>query len=271
MRAATGGIARTMGSVAAFPPIGYPLLLCWQRGWLPAPAGDVTVRLSDDRILYCARADRTQRTMSLGLYEPAETRLVASLLRPGDVFVDVGAHIGWFTTVGARQVGASGAVIACEPYPPNTRALRKNLALNNAQNVRVVEQALGSHDGVLSLAMATDSGSVTALGWAEEARFAVPMATLDHIAADLPEIALLKVDVEGWEIRVLRGATETLSRTRNVVVELNGPALTAAGSSGEEVTELLRGAGFTTFEPIGQIGLRRLVRSREVTNVLARR
>jgi FkbM family methyltransferase len=209
--------------------------------------------------------------MYLGLFEPAETRMITRLLRSGDIFIDVGAHIGWFTTLAANHVGHDGHVVACEPYPSNAAALRANLALNGAENVRVLEVALGSEAGTLSLAsVAGESGSVTALDWAGDGRVDVAMTTLNAIAADIGNIALVKLDVEGWEMRVLSGAAEVLERVRHILVEVNGPTLRAAGSSPAELVELLRSQGFTEFRPVAQTGLRRLHRS-AVSNVLASR
>ena len=71
--------------------VGYPLLVSWQKGWLRAPRGRDEVRLRDGRTLLCDLSDSTQRTMALGLYEPAETRVVTEILKPGDTFIDVGA------------------------------------------------------------------------------------------------------------------------------------------------------------------------------------
>src|ERR1019366_3705525 len=150
--------------VAAAPLVGYPLLLCWQKGWLPKPGSDATALLRDGRFLQCQLADRTQRTMYFGLFEPRETRLLRDLLAPGDTFIDVGAHIGWFTTVAARRVGGAGQVVACEPYPSNAVMLKGNLARNDCKNVRVVEAALGSRPGTIILAKAGgDSGGGTGL------------------------------------------------------------------------------------------------------------
>jgi FkbM family methyltransferase len=264
------GGARWLHRVAAFPPVAYPLLLCWQRHWLPIPHGDAEVCLRDHRLLRCRLSDQTQRTMFFGLFEPAETSLVTGLLGPGDTFIDVGAHIGWFTTVASARVGPAGRVIACEPYPANADLLKENLSLNDAHNVQVVESALGSRPGTLTLA-GGDSGSVTALEWVPAARVEVPMTTLDEVAAGVPVITLLKVDVEGWEAHVLGGAARALPRTRNVLIEINRPALKKAGSSPEEIFDLLRSSGFSTFRPVAQTGLRRLLSSADVSNVLASR
>ena len=259
-----------LNRVAAIPAVGYLLLLCWQNGWLPKPRGNATVLLSDGRLLQCRLADRTQRTMYLGLFEPRETRLLDKLLDPEDTVIDVGAHIGWFTTVAARAVGDAGQVVACEPYPFNATMLKYNLAQNNCQNVRVVESALGDRFGTLTLATAGDSGGVTALDWARSGRVEVPMTTLDEVAAGLGAVTLIKVDVEGWEAHVLRGAARTLAHTKYVLIEINPQALRKAGSSPDEIFCLLRKAGFTNLVTLAESGFRRLHRT-AVSNALAMR
>lgn len=264
-------IGNLLKRTAALPAVGYPLLLSWQRGWIRAPRGISEMRLKDGRALRCDLADSTQRTMALGLFEPAETRVVTELLQPGDAFIDVGAHIGWFTTIASRRVGSNGEVIACEPYPANAAALKENLALNNARNVRIVEMALGSQPGELSLAPAGDSGGITALDWGQGERVTASMTTLDEVAAGMPAITLLKLDVEGWEPHVLRGGSAALQRTKNVLIEINKPALKKAGSSADELYSLLRDAGFATFSPVAARGVRRLLPDNQLFNVLARR
>jgi len=265
-----GGLRkRIFYQVIAFPLMSYPLLLCWRKGWLPKPQHEATACLKDGRLLRCQLADMTQRTMYFGLFEPRETRLLGELLNPGDTFIDVGAPIGWFTTIAAACVGSAGRVIACEPYPANRSMLKINLAQNSDKNVRVVEAALGDHPGKISLAKSDgNSGGVTALDWAWDGRVEVPVTTLDEVSAGLETIALLKIDVEGWEAHVLQGAARTLSRTDRVLIEINDIALKKAGSSSEEILDLLRRAGFSRFTPILQGGLRRLHHA-EVTNTLA--
>jgi FkbM family methyltransferase len=267
----SGFTVNPFGGSPAPPVVGYPLLLAWQKGWLRPPHGVSEVRFKDGRTLRCDLSDSTQRTMSLGLFEPPETSLVRRLLKPGDTFLDVGAHIGWFTTIASRLVGDDGAVIACEPYPANAAALKENLALNNAQNVRLVEMALGSEPGELSLALAGDSGGISALDWGQGERVTATMTTLDEVTAEVPAITLLKMDVEGWEAHVLRGGSAALRRTENVLFEVNKPVLKKAGSSAEELYALLREAGFSSFLPVAQHGVRRLLPNGLLYNVLARR
>lgn len=249
--------------------IGYSLILCWNKGWLRQPNSKATAFLRDGRILSCDLAHDVDRTMYLGLFEPAESQLIAKLLKPGDTFIDVGAHIGWYTTIASRCVGETGQVIAVEPYPQNAVALRENLARNGSRNVRVAETALGSKKGTLTLS--GSSGAVTALEWTRrQGLIEVPMSTLDDIAADVDVVAFIKIDVEGWETHVLKGAASTLSRTKHVLIEINPGNIAKAGTSAEEILDILRGAGFTTFKRVTQVGLRRFHRN-PVMNVLAMR
>jgi FkbM family methyltransferase len=270
MSIGTTGAAHALYRSASSQIVGYPLLMAWQRGWLPVPRSEGTARFKDGRLLSFDLGDRTQRTMYLGLFEPEETSLVQEILRPGDVFVDVGAHVGWFATLAARRVGPAGRVLACEPYPPNAARLRQNLARNQCENVQIVGAAVGSVAGTLNLAAGGDSGSVTALDWAQDDRISVPVLTLDDVTEGQENIALIKVDVEGWEPHVLRGACSTLSRTQRVLIEINRPALSKAGSSQDELVSLLRQSGFVNFRRVAATGLRRLRRS-EVGNLLASR
>jgi FkbM family methyltransferase len=210
--------------------------------------------------------------MYLGIFEPSETILFKELLAQGDTFIDIGAHIGWYTTIGSKLVG-NGNVVAFEPYKTNALTLKENLTLNNCTNVLVLEVALGDQEGTLALASSDgDSGSVTALPWAHDGRSQVPLVALDEVIVDVDirSAALIKIDVEGWEAHVIRGGERTVSGAKRVLVEINRPALEKAGSSQEEIFDLLRGAGFTNFLHVVEGGLRRFT-SKEVSNVLATR
>ena len=264
--------SRPMYKVTSRSLVGYSLLVCWRFGWLPVPHGVVIASLRDGRAIKCQLSDRTQRTMYLGVFEPSETILFKELLAQGDTFIDIGAHIGWYTTIGSKLVG-NGNVVAFEPYKSNVLPLKENLTLNNCANVVVLEVALGDQEGTLTLASSDgDSGSVTALPWAHDGRSQVPLVALDEVIVDVDirSAALIKIDVEGWEAHVIRGGGRTMSGAKRVLVEINRPALEKAGSSQEEIFDLLRGAGFTNFLHVVEGGLRRFT-SNEVSNVLATR
>jgi FkbM family methyltransferase len=152
------------------------------------------------------------------------------LLRPGSVFFDVGANVGFLTLIGAKLVGDRGVVYAFEPVPANTAALRRNVRLNGFANVILIEKAISSAPGREKLILAVDSGGA-ALAVAdrppdEAGAMDVEVTSIDALIQDgqARPPAVVKVDVEGAEIQVLQGMAATLDRCRPAVLyELDGP------------------------------------------------
>ena len=143
-------------------------------------------------------------------YEPV--RWVAP--RPGEVFLDAGAYVGWYSIQAARAVGPSGRVIALEPDPVNRSQLERNLKLNDIQNTTVVPCAVWSGTGRVGwrpgdqpvwhrVGEAGESGKIEAI-------------SVDDLVKrlGLPRVDWIKLDIEGAEVEALRGASETLRRFR---------------------------------------------------------
>ena len=156
-----------------------------------------------------------QRAIAYGVSDESELRLVRRVLGPGDTVLDVGANVGLYTLAMADAVGREGRVHAFEPNPSTLTRLKRNLALNGCDNVVVHAVAVGDRDAVVALRSAdpTESGLATVVGDGTElAR--VPQVTLDDAAADhgFSSVALLKLDVEGAESSVLRGAADLIAR-----------------------------------------------------------
>ena len=159
---------------------------------------------------------------ALGSVEPEVQDALAELLRPGDVFYDVGANIGYFTLIGARLVGPSGRVVAVEPQPEARQRLEHNVAINGFDNVTAIEAAVAdeegeselvvSHEGILEWA-ALETSPTT-----DVPKINVRVTTLDALRADLPPPTVVKLDVEGAEIRAVRGMRELLRSDRPAVV-----------------------------------------------------
>lgn len=146
----------------------------------------------------------------LGTYEAPLQRLLADALRPGDVFYDIGANVGFFSLLASQRVGA-GRVIAFEPLPANLELLRRNLALNGADNVSIVDAAVADTSG---RARFTVGGSASQGALADEG-IEVAVVALDEL--DLPPPTVMKIDVEGAESRVLAGAVRLLTHHRPVI------------------------------------------------------
>ncbi len=149
-----------------------------------------------------------------GEFEPLESRFIGDELASTDVFVDVGANIGYYTCMARAK---SVHTIAIEPLDSNLRVLYKNVSANGWRDgVEVFPVALSDVPGLLEL-YGTNTGASLIPGWAGRARSKgriVPVSTLDTLLASRFEgqRLLIKVDVEGVEHQVLRGAARTLAR-----------------------------------------------------------
>src|SRR5262249_17858089 len=138
-------------------------------------------------------------------------------LRSGDVVVDVGANVGLYTLTGAVGVGPKGKVYAIEPNPRIAGYLAGNVELNGCNQVTIFNLAVGESDGTLAL---TDTGQDDQNRIVDGARGApVRVVRLDSLPIRDAEIALLKVDVEGYEKFVLDGASGLLPRVQCAFVE----------------------------------------------------
>jgi len=224
---------------------------------LAAQGGCVEVRLQPDVRLRLYGDDELSRLIYCEDFEWHERRFVGTFLRPGDIFVDAGANLGLFTVVGARRVGPTGRVLAFEPSPRAFQRLQENVALNGFTNVVCHRVALSDRGGQATLTVSEDGHEA----WSSLARPAkgaaftaetVPTAAWDDFTREhglLGRVALMKIDVEGWESRVLAGAREALGRPDAPVlqVELTDAVSRAAGSSCARVYGMLEGLGYQLF------------------------
>lgn len=147
-----------------------------------------------------------QRLLERGLRRNrASLTAIVGQLRPGDVFVDVGANCGLFSLFAAKAVGASGCVLAIEPAPEMTRRLRFNVKANGFSNISVIEAAASSAEGRAALHVRQDQYGLSSLCHIGATGVDVPMAPLLAIiqTARVARIDALKIDIEGYEDRVL--------------------------------------------------------------------
>ncbi|MEM3622763.1 MAG: FkbM family methyltransferase [Candidatus Bathyarchaeia archaeon] len=138
----------------------------------------------------------------------------------GNVFLDVGAHIGKYTIPAAKIVGVNGFVVAVEPNPENCKILLKNVQLNKLRNVEVVNIAAWNRKEILKLFIAEDSGQHSIKRNFGFGFVTVPALPLDHLLneLDLDRIDYIKIDVEGAEFEVLEGLKETLRTKRPIII-----------------------------------------------------
>jgi FkbM family methyltransferase len=215
-------------------------------------SGEETVRVFGSRVRLDL-GEAIQRWIYLGAFEPRETALVRAWLQPGMTFLDVGANFGYFTLLAASIVGAEGRVLAVEPSPYAYGRLSETVGVNSLNRVRVEQLGLSDSNGTLDLyvsASAFHSPTMSAGSGGEPV--AVPVRRLDDCLADWEAgtIDLMKLDVEGHEPFVLRGAGDALAsgRIRAVLCEFNDFWLRQQGSSPHELYDIFRAAGFVDTE-----------------------
>ncbi|MBD2156181.1 FkbM family methyltransferase [Leptolyngbya sp. FACHB-16] len=198
---------------------------------------------------HSVRFDESLRRWELEA-EDVAIQAIQQYLHPGQVFVDVGANFGLHTLHAAKQVGEQGFVFAFEPVPSNLKLLRRNIALNGIEHqVLIVPSAVSNQtEATLSFHVPDEEIPVTAsLSTAEQSR-SIQVANVrldDYWEMVNRPIHLIKIDVEGAELEVLRGAENLLQRWRpHLLIEVHGFALPAFGSSVEELQDFLTKLGY---------------------------
>jgi FkbM family methyltransferase len=155
-----------------------------------------------------------------GEYEPDVSATVRGILTRGATLVDIGANIGWFSLLGASVVGPSGRVLAIEPNPRNATLLRESAKDNGFDNIDVLAVALAERAGAAALETDGSNGRVIPIDGPPsetvEASFVVATYPLDALLEQIGtrRVDVIKIDVEGAEPLVLRGATRTIAKWR---------------------------------------------------------
>jgi FkbM family methyltransferase len=167
-------------------------------------------------------------------------------IRQGDTVVDIGANIGIFTVMASRFVGKSGTVAAIEPSPSSFNLMKKNLSLNECENVKPVKTALGENESIGSLNVYNRSVFNSFLARNNQVlqhSVAVQIQTLDGLMQklDLKRLDFLKIDTEGFELPILKGGVKTLLRFRPHIV---GEAHPTFSDSGSKITRFLSDMGY---------------------------
>jgi FkbM family methyltransferase len=196
------------------------------------------------------RHSETGMTQNLycGLHDFSDMAFVLHTMTPQDLFIDIGANVGSYTILACAAKGARGYCF--EPVPSTYRRLLDNLSINSLQP-RVKALNLGLSDRDEEILFSRDRDTCNHALTANETGLAsirVPVHTLDSIlAAESP--SLMKIDVEGYETKVLEGAAETLAKPslHSIIMELNGSGA-RYGFDENKILEKMRDYGFVTYD-----------------------
>ena len=192
-----------------------------------------------------------------GTYEPEVRAQITRWLAPGATAIDVGANVGWHALLMGALVGPGGRVHAFEPNDSTRSRLQAAIDANHLTQITVDPRALSDRAGTARF-QAPQAGEV----WDGTGRLtsapadgqppgpSVECATLDAFVAEhgIDRLAFIKIDVEGWELSVLRGARRTLETLGPAIVFEYDPAYVArCGGSGADLTACLADAGYLLF------------------------
>lgn len=186
-------------------------------------------------------------------------RLLRRLWTAGKTFVDIGANVGVYTAMAAKRIGSSGTVHAFEPVQSTFKRMQDNIKLNNFSNVKIYNNALSSRTGTASIwipkhnnkGMSSLHPNATPLD--EES---ITLITLDNVIKQgkIETVDIIKIDVEGHELEVLKGGMDTISEMRPIIaLELSREHLCRAETSPEAITELMINCGYRAYG-IGEYG-----------------
>jgi len=180
-----------------------------------------------------------------GVHEEFETQIVKKVIKNGDVVIDIGANIGYYTLIFAKLVGDSGKVFAFEPEPTNFALLKKNVDVNGYRNVVLIRKGISNKTGKTTLYLADDNISHTLIGKRGNQREPIEIDTvrLDEYFKDYDgKINFVKMDIEGLEVDTIKSMSSLLQKMQNIKImtEFNPFMLKRFGIEPQDYLQLLK-------------------------------
>ena len=186
----------------------------------------------------------SQQIQSHGIWEPYETALLIDHLKAGDVFLDIGANIGYYTLLASAVVKRGGVVIACEPDTENCRLLRENLALNRVDNVIVFHAAVSDYTGSGRLYLSPDNKGDHRLYDCGDGRSNCQARVIngDCLRDVMGRVDFIKIDTQGSEYNILKGLESIILENKShlrMILEFWPYGLRMSGASAGQFLDLL--------------------------------
>jgi len=188
-----------------------------------------------------------------GVYEPLETKLVKKEIKKGDVVLDIGANIGYYTLIFAKLVGEEGKVFAFEPDPDNFALLKKNIEINGYRNVILVQKAVSNKTAKIRLYLSEARADVHTIYDSHDGRQSIEIEAVrldDYFKNYNGRIDFIKMDIEGAEAGAIQGMPLLLRKNKHlkILTEFLPIALKEFGIDAEDYLKLLLKHGFTLYD-----------------------
>lgn len=234
----------------------------WGRWWkylrMKTP---VVMKWIDDFVVRIYPDNEIFRALFVkGIYDPNSMVIINSLLPKDGVFIDVGASFGYFSIVATKAVGPNGRVIAIEPSSRDYNRLVDNVRINNLENIiSTYRLAISDSSGTALLSIATEERSaINTLGnqFSFSGVETVAKENVDTIALDdfvvanqINHVDVLKLDIEGSELKALHGAKKTIAKYHPaIMLGVNSNALKASGTDHDEIQKTLSELGYRAYK-----------------------
>jgi FkbM family methyltransferase len=192
-----------------------------------------------------------------GIFEPWSTQVVKSLVRRGDIVLDVGANIGYYSVLLSRLVGDQGKVISFEPTDHYGKVLEMNIRANSLENVEIIKVGLSNKQQELDIQIGQSSATLHVPGNQKlMSSEKVKLITLDDFLEEhpLPKIDFIKIDVDGHEPLFFEGAWKTLEKFEpTVLLEVNHLNYLSAGYMAWDFYDLLKDKGYHIYYEDGLV------------------
>lgn len=224
----------------------FRLLLSLNRikvGQSPLAPINLPIKLKRRGIIYELNVDDPiQRKIALNLYEKGDLKQIASLIKKGGTCIDVGANVGFYTLHFAKKMQNTGKAYAFEADPSVFAKLKANCKLNTFGSIDIYNKAISNQNGKTTFHCSQDacsgSGSLEKFHDIAGQQIEIETQSLDSFLAEekISFVDLIKIDIEGHEIKLLQGAKESLKKRKfgHIFVEFNGPRLSQKGHTFNE-------------------------------------
>lgn len=185
-----------------------------------------------------------------GTYEEGTVSEIQKRLQPGQTFLDIGANIGWISLIASKQVGLNGKVIAVEANPKTLPILQHNLALNQVENCSILGLALSDEVGETKIYenWNVNRGGASLLQQDDTEGIPIQMERLDNLYDPETPLHMVKIDVEGFEGKVIKGAWNWFKKQQPIIIfEISNDRQQNKGISGMDVMNLIKELGDYSF------------------------